>query len=36
MFQEAKESGEKLEDCKELYDLCDKSLLDIKTTYDSL
>jgi hypothetical protein len=36
LLQEAKEAGEKNEDCFELFPGCDKSLLDVKRIYDSL
>jgi hypothetical protein len=35
-LQEAKEAGEKNEDCVELFPMCDSSLLNVKRIYDSL
>jgi hypothetical protein len=35
-LQEAKEAGEKNEDCGEMFSVCEKSLLDVKKIYDSL
>jgi hypothetical protein len=35
-LQEAKEAGEKNEDCAEMFSACEKSLLDVKSIYDAL